>query len=117
PVRLMQRIGRVDRRMNPEIEKRLLNDHPEQNAVRGKVAYWNFLPPSEIDDLLKLYQKVSGKTLAISKTFGIEGKKLLRPEDDYDALRDFLHALDGTKTMDEQLHLEYQRLVRDNPGL
>ena len=26
PVRLMQRIGRVDRRMNPEIEKRLVAD-------------------------------------------------------------------------------------------
>ncbi len=29
PVRLMQRIGRVDRRMNPEVEKRLVADHPE----------------------------------------------------------------------------------------
>ena len=29
PVPLMQRIGRVDRRMNPAIEKRLVADHPE----------------------------------------------------------------------------------------
>ena len=29
PVRLMQRIGRVDRRMNPEIEAALKADHPE----------------------------------------------------------------------------------------
>ena len=29
PVRLMQRIGRVDRRMNPEVEERLIADHPE----------------------------------------------------------------------------------------
>ena len=28
PVRLMQRIGRVDRRMNPEIEEQLVADHP-----------------------------------------------------------------------------------------
>ena len=28
PVRLMQRIGRVDRRMNREVEKRLVADHP-----------------------------------------------------------------------------------------
>ena len=38
PVRLMQRIGRVDRRMNPEVEERLVADHPEVAAVRGKVA-------------------------------------------------------------------------------
>jgi len=30
PVRLMQRIGRVDRRMNPEIETKLLADHPRR---------------------------------------------------------------------------------------
>src|SRR5215203_1495099 len=45
PVRLMQRIGRVDRRMNPHIEEKLLADHPEQKKLRGNVAYWNFLPP------------------------------------------------------------------------
>ena len=48
PVRLMQRIGRVDRRLNPEIEAQLLADHPEEKAVRGKVAFWNFLPPDEL---------------------------------------------------------------------
>src|SRR5690606_30072564 len=30
PVRLMQRIGRVDRRLNPKHEAAILNDHPEQ---------------------------------------------------------------------------------------
>ena len=45
PVRLMQRIGRVDRRMNPEIEARLVADHPELKGLRGRVAFWNFLPP------------------------------------------------------------------------
>ena len=40
PVRLMQRIGRVDRRMNPEIEERLLADHPEIAPSRGKVSFW-----------------------------------------------------------------------------
>ena len=29
PVRLMQRIGRVDRRMNPEVEDAMVADHPE----------------------------------------------------------------------------------------
>ena len=117
PVRLMQRIGRVDRRMNPEIEEKLLADHPEQKDLRGKIAYWNFLPPDEIEILLGLYTKVSHKTLRISKTFGIEGKKLLRPEDDYDALRDFNHSYEGTTTLTEEMHLEYQKLLKDNPDL
>jgi hypothetical protein len=37
PVRLMQRIGRVDRRMNPEVEAQILADHPEQATQRGRV--------------------------------------------------------------------------------
>ncbi|MBU1183854.1 MAG: helicase, partial [Proteobacteria bacterium] len=33
PVRLMQRIGRVDRRLNPEIEEEILTDHPDQKMI------------------------------------------------------------------------------------
>lgn len=117
PVRLMQRIGRVDRRMNPETEERLLKDHPEQKDLRGKIIFWNFLPPDEIDDLLLLYSKVSHKTLRISKTFGIEGKKLLTPDDDYNALREFNHSYEGTTTPVEEMHLEYQQLLKDHPDL
>jgi len=117
PVRLMQRIGRVDRRMNPQIEERMLADHPEYAEIRGTSAYWNFLPPDELNELLKLYERVSHKTLLISRTFGIEGKKLLRPEDDFEALRDFTHAYEGTTTPVEEMHLEYQKLLKENPDL
>lgn len=117
PVRLMQRIGRVDRRMNPHVEEKLLADHPDQKKIRGHVAYWNFIPPDELDELLKLYGKVAHKTLRISKTFGIEGKKLLKPSDDYDALKDFVHSYEGTTTANEEMHLEYQRLVAEYPDL
>jgi len=55
PVRLMQRIGRVDRRMDPGVEDAIAADHPDRAAIRGNVIYWNFLPPDELDDLLKLY--------------------------------------------------------------
>jgi hypothetical protein len=117
PVRLMQRIGRVDRRLNPEIETRLLVEHPEQKYLRGTVAYWNFLPPDELNQLLSLYSKVTHKTLRISKTFGIEGKKLLTPEDDYQALKDFTEAYEGHETPIERMHLEYQELLRAHPDL
>lgn len=117
PVRLMQRIGRVDRRMNPEVEKRLVADHPEVALSRGKVSFWNFLPPAELNAILTLYTKVTQKTLLISKTLGIEGKKLLTPDDDFDALREFNHAYEGTKTAVEDIHLEYQALLQIDPGL
>jgi superfamily II DNA/RNA helicase len=117
PVRLMQRIGRVDRRMNPVIEAQIIKDHPDQKELRGTVAYWNFLPPDDLEELLKLYNRVSHKTLRISKTLGIEGKKLLREDDDFDDLRNFAEQYEGTQSSDERMHLEWQELVKLNPGL
>ena len=115
PVRLMQRIGRVDRRRNAEIEARLLSDHPELAADRDNAYYWNFLPPEELEKLLSLYRTVSKKTLRISKTFGIEGKKLLTPEDDYEALKDFNSQYEGEASGDEIIALAYQELLANNP--
>jgi superfamily II DNA or RNA helicase len=117
PVRLMQRIGRVDRRLNPDVEARLLADHPEQKPLRGTVAFWNFLPPEELNALLTLYSRVTHKTLRISKTFGIEGKQLLTPEDDYEALKNFNHEYEGELSPAEKLETEYDRLVAADPGL
>ena len=117
PVRLMQRIGRVDRRLSPDAEKNLIADHPEEKPNRGKVMYWNFLPPDELDELLKLYSRVAHKTLRISKVFGIEGKKLLKPDDDFDALRDFLSEYEGATTPTEKMQLELEKLLKDIPDL
>ncbi len=117
PVRLMQRIGRVDRRLNPEIEAQIIADHPEQKDIRGKVMYWNFLPPDDLEGLIHLYSKVSGKTLRISKVFGIQGKKLLKPDDNYDDLKDFNHDYEGTTSTIEEMHLEYQKLLHEYPDL
>ena len=115
PVRLMQRIGRVDRRRNVEIEERLLADHPELAADRANAYYWNFLPPTELEQLLNLYQTVSKKTLRISKTFGIEGKKLLTPEDDFEALKEFNSQYEGETSWDEEMALAYQELLAAQP--
>lgn len=120
PVRLMQRIGRVDRRMNPETERKLLADIPELADSRGKVSFWNFLPPNELDELLSLYQKVTQKTLLISKTLGIEGQKLLHPDDEYDELKNwnkFNEEYEGAKTSVEEMQLEYQELLQSDPNL
>jgi hypothetical protein len=117
PVRLMQRIGRVDRRLDPEVEACMIADHPELMDVRGTVHLWNFLPPDELNEILSLYERVTQKTLRISKTFGIEGRKLLTPEDDYEALRNFNEAYEGTTTSVEEMRLAYDKLIKDHPYL
>lgn len=117
PVKLMQRIGRVDRRLNPDIEQKIIAAHPEQSELRGTVAYWNFLPPDELDELLRLYRRVAHKTLRISKTLGIEGKRLLREDDDYEDLRNFTEQYEGRLTPIEEMHLEYQQLLKDHSDL
>ena len=117
PVRLMQRIGRIDRRLNYQTEIELVKDHPEFEITRGKVRFWNFLPPKELNQLLSLYKKITDKTLLISETFGIEGKKLLTPKDHYNAINEFNASYEGTTTKIEEMDLEYQKLLTDNPGL
>ena len=117
PVRLMQRIGRVDRRMNPNIEARIVADHPEQKKLRGKTAFWNFLPPDELDELLRLFQRVTHKTLVISRTLGIEGRKLLTPDDDFDPVKELNEQCDGQLSDTESLRLEYERLMAEHPEL
>lgn len=117
PVRLMQRIGRVDRRRSPDIEKKLLADHPHLAASRDNITFWNFLPPDELDDLLRLFQRVNNKTLVISRTLGIEGRKLLTPDDEFDPVKELNEQCDGTLNDMEELRLEYHQLLRDNPQL
>ena len=117
PVRLMQRIGRVDRRMSADIEAAIVRDHPNLKKERGRIVYWNFLPPDDLDKLLKLYEKVSKKTLRISTAFGIEGKQLLTPEDDFNALKDLNAKYDGQETSMEALRNEYNKLLKDHPEL
>ncbi len=115
PVRLMQRIGRVDRRLNPAIEAQIVADHPEQAKLRGHVEFWNFLPPDELDELLRLFQRVTHKTLVISRTLGIEGRQLLTPDDAFDPIKELNEQCDGTLSQVEQLRLEYNELVAQYP--
>ena len=113
----MQRIGRVDRRRSSDVEQRLLDAHPHLRAGRESVVYWNFLPPDELETLLHLYNRVNKKTLVISKAFGIEGRKLLHPEDDFDPVKEINEQFEGEQTAAEKLALEYGRLVQQHPEL
>lgn len=120
PVRLMQRIGRVDRRMNPEIEAVLVKEQPKARASRGHIQIRNFLPPDEIETLLKLHNRVQGKTLRISKTLGIPGGKLLDESDMFDDVKVFQAFKDeytGDIAPIEQLRLKWLELTESDPAL
>lgn len=109
PVRLMQRIGRLDRRLDPEIEQQL-------NRTNPTVHVWNFLPPAELEDILKLRKRVDGKILRISRTLGIEGK-FVSPDDDDETLRLFNERYEGTESIEELMNLERQRISEAHPEL
>lgn len=120
PVRLMQRIGRVDRRMNPAIEAELVKENPSARKSRGHIQIRNFLPPAEIDTLLTLYSRVQSKTLMISSTLGIPGGKLIDESDMYDDVKVFQAFKDeytGDIAPIEELRLKWLTLAKENPGL
>ena len=117
PVRLMQRIGRVDRRMNPKVEAALIAAHPERKTLRGHVEFWNFLPPDELESLLKLFKRVTSKTLVISRVLGIEGRQLLTPTDEFDPIKELNEQYDGTLSESEELRLEYNKLLVEHSEL
>jgi hypothetical protein len=112
PVRLMQRIGRVDRRLDPVKEEAL--NRPSDLA--GKIYFWNFLPPDEIEELLHLRQRLDGKIVRINQTLGIEGA-LLTPDDPDMSLKEFNEHYEGKETVEELMNLERQRLAQENPEL
>ena len=109
PVRLMQRIGRLDRRLDSKIEVQL-------NRTDPTVHVWNFLPPTELDDILRLRRRVDGKILRISRTLGIEGK-FVSPDDPDETLRLFNERYEGTESIEELMNLERQRISESHPKL
>ena len=117
PVRLMQRIGRVDRRMDSKLEDKIKLQYPHLALKRGIAKYWNFLPPDELNEILSLYKKVTNKTLRISKVFGIENKKLLTGDDNYEILKDFNHEYEGETSKGEEIKLKYQKILADEPSI
>ncbi len=117
PVKLMQRIGRVDRRLTTEIEEAIIKDHPSAKNVRRRVFLWNFLPPGELNDILSLYERVTKKALRISKVFGIEGRQFINPDDDFQALKDFNGEYEGSTSELEELRLTFQQLQKDFPDV
>lgn len=120
PVRLMQRIGRIDRRLDADTEQKLIAHQPSAKAIRGTVRIRNFLPPEELNRLLTLYARVQSRALLISKTLGIPGGRLLNEDDildDTKVFEAFLDELQGEVSPLESLRLRYQDLTAEHPDL
>ncbi len=105
PVRLMQRMGRVDRRQDPN-----------KPVHHDKAYIVNFLPPQELEDLLHLLKRVSGKILRINRTLGIEAP-ILRPDDPEAAMKLFNAQYEQQENVTETLELELQQIAQEHPEL
>ena len=120
PVRLMQRIGRVDRRLNRDIENHMASKIPNVSQLRGNVHIRNFLPPDELNRLLSLYSRVESRTYLISKTLGIPGGRLLQESDmldDVKVFNNFKKEYLGEISPIESLRLEFLELLRADADL
>jgi superfamily II DNA or RNA helicase len=82
PVRLIQRIGRVDRRLDPI-----------KTPFNHKFDIYNILPPKQIEKIINLVGTVENRTLAISKTIGLD-LSFFKPTDPSGNLREFNSDID-----------------------
>lgn len=123
PVKLMQRIGRIDRRLNSDIEKQIMDNHPERKADRGKIAYWNCLPPQKLEDLIGLQKIVEQKYKIIATLLGIEGGFGLTKSQNLKQLHDLYTNADfsfGSSNLVDSLdsiRLEYNKMLQDDQSL
>lgn len=129
PVRMIQRSGRVDRRLNPRIEKP--REFPELRAlleIRGlKVPayYWhshpnqspvtvNMILPDQLEEALLLRERLAIKTMAIDFTLGLEqgtgAEADWMREYRYNGIRS-LNSLEGDRAI-ERLASHHERLRR-----
>jgi superfamily II DNA or RNA helicase len=112
PVRLMQRIGRVDRRRDPAAEALL----KRPTGFEKPIYFWNFLPPADLEALLRLFRRVTGKVLRINAALGIEGA-LLTPDDPDMTLKEFNEQYEGQESTEERMRRELRTIETNHPEL
>ena len=103
PVRLIQRIGRVDRRLREGVE-------PHPFAIR------NFVPPPELEEVLTLVGTVEDRTVKISRSLGLE-TSFFKSDDPAGNLREFNSLLDGEPTPMDAASVAYAGLMAQSPAL
>ena len=103
PVRLIQRIGRVDRRLDPAI-----------SPLDHSFAIYNVLPPPEINDVIRLIDRVEGKTLSISKVVGVD-MAFFQPDDPAGTLQEFNAAYEGGASDRDDAMTAFIRMTAEPP--
>ena len=103
PVRLIQRIGRVDRRLNPVITP---DDH--------SFDILNVLPPDEINDIINLVGTVENRTLKISKALGLD-VSFFKSTDPAGTLKEFNAQYEGEVAPRDLALTEYVKLSVEPP--
>lgn len=86
PVRLIQRIGRVDRRLDPAI-----TPHEHEFGI------FNVLPPPEIEKVINLIDAIETRTLKISRALGID-EAFFKANDPAGTLKEFNRLYEGDMT-------------------
>ena len=101
PVRLIQRIGRVDRRLDPI-----------KSPVPHSFSILNCVPPTELDKLIKLVSTVENRTMAISRTMGID-QAFFQANDPAGTLREFNTQIDGEPSKFDNAIKNFVALMRN----
>lgn len=101
PVRLIQRIGRVDRRI----------DAAKTPQVH-EFDIFNVLPPKQIEKIINLVGTVENRTLAISKTVGLD-LSFFKPTDPAGNLREFNSDLEKWDVLYEGSVTPFDQALED----
>lgn len=99
PVRLIQRIGRVDRRLDATI-----TPHAHSFII------YNVLPPPEIENIIGLVGTVENRTLKISKALGID-EAFFKDTDPAGNLKEFNRLYEGNPTKADRAATAYTSVV------
>ena len=97
PTRLIQRIGRVDRRLKA--------DEPDHSF-----EILNVIPPKAIDDVIALVDTVEERKRKISRLLGID-QSFFKATDEEGTLKEFNRLYEGRQTPREGQLVEYTRQI------
>ena len=101
PVRLIQRIGRVDRRLDTRVTP---GEH--------EFSIYNVLPPEEIEKIIKLVESVEHRTLKISRALGIDAS-FFKATDPAGTLKEFNKYYEGEMNASDIASTHYVRCFDD----
>jgi hypothetical protein len=102
PVRLIQRIGRVDRRL-------------QEGDAGHTFAILNVEPPPEIEGIIELVGTVENRKRKIISMLGLD-QSFFRADDPAGTLEEFNARLDGEETARDAALTAYDALVARNPA-